>query len=145
MVSQAIADRVEIEALRAEFADAGMRRDYNRLAGLFTEDAVWRVPAVDAELAGREQIRAGVERLLTELWDYFLQGTHPGTIELDGDTASGRTYVRTFGRMLNGSSHQNYSVYHDKYRRTPDGWKFAERVDEVLYLDTSPLPGDRPR
>jgi len=30
-------------------------------------------------------------------------------------------------------------VYHDRYQRTPDGWKFAERVDEVVYLDTSPL------
>lgn len=29
---QAIADRVEIEALRGEFTDAAMMRDYNRLA-----------------------------------------------------------------------------------------------------------------
>ena len=29
---QAIADRVEIEALRGEFADAGMTRDYDRFA-----------------------------------------------------------------------------------------------------------------
>ena len=29
---QTVADRVEIEALRAEFTDAGMMRDYDRLA-----------------------------------------------------------------------------------------------------------------
>jgi hypothetical protein len=33
---QAIADRVEIEALRAEFTDAVMMRDYDRVASLFT-------------------------------------------------------------------------------------------------------------
>ena len=40
-----------------------------------------------------------------------------------------------------GGSHLNYSVYRDRYQRTPDGWKFAERVDEVVYLDISPLTG----
>ena len=30
-----IADRVEIEALRGEFTDAAMMRDYDRLASLF--------------------------------------------------------------------------------------------------------------
>jgi hypothetical protein len=33
---QAIADRVEIEALRGEYTDAVMMRDYERVASLFT-------------------------------------------------------------------------------------------------------------
>ena len=33
---QAIADRFEIEALRGEFTDAVMMRDYDRLTSLFT-------------------------------------------------------------------------------------------------------------
>jgi ketosteroid isomerase-like protein len=141
---QAVADRVEIEALRGEFTDAGMMDDYARFASLFTQNGVWRIPAVDAEFAGREQIRAGIERLKTSLWNYLVQTTHPGMIQLDGDTASGRAYVLSFGRMRDGGSHLNYSVYHDRYQRTPDGWKFAERVDEVQYLDTTPLTGSPP-
>ena len=43
--------------------------------------------------------------------------------------------------MRDGSSQLNYPVYHDRYRRTPDGWKFTERVFEVRYLDTTPLAG----
>jgi len=35
-------------------------------------------------------------------------------------------------------------VYHDRYQRTPDGWKFTERVDQVRYPDTSPLAGSPP-
>jgi uncharacterized protein (TIGR02246 family) len=141
---QSIADRVEIEALRGEFTDAGMRRDYDRFASLFTPDAVWRIPAVDVELVGREEIRAGIERLQEDLWEYLLQSTHPGTIRLDGDTASGRAYVLSFGQMRDGNSHLNYSVYHDRYQRTPDGWKFTDRVDEVKYLDTTALAGSPP-
>jgi hypothetical protein len=105
---------------------------------------VWRVPAVHAEFAGREQIGAGIRRLKEDLWDYLVQTTHPGTIQLDGDTASGRAYVLSFGRFRDGGSHLNYSVYHDRYQRTPDGWKFTERVDEVVYLDTTPLSGSAP-
>ncbi|MCG5454648.1 nuclear transport factor 2 family protein [Micromonospora sp. PSH03] len=105
---------------------------------------MWRIPAVNVEFAGREQIRAGIERLKTQLWEYLVQTTHPGTIQLDGDRASGRAYVLSFGRMRDGGSHLNYSVYHDRYQRTPDGWKFTERVDEVLYVDTTPLAGSPP-
>jgi ketosteroid isomerase-like protein len=141
---EAVADRVEIEALRGEFTDAGMMNDHDRLASLFTQDAVWRIPAVNVEFVGREEIRAGIERLKTELWEYLVQTTHPGTIQLGGDTASGRTYVLSFGRMREGGSHLNYSVYHDRYQRTPDGWKFTERIDEIVYVDTTPLAGSPP-
>ena len=140
---QAIADRVEIEALRGEFTDAGMMHDYDRFAALFTPDGVWRIPDADVELLSREEIRAGIERL-QGLWDYFVQTTHPGTIQLDGDTASGRAYIAELGRFRDGRSELNYAVYHDRYQRTGDGWKFTERVYEVRYLDTTPLAGSAP-
>ena len=41
---QAIADRVEIEALRGEYTDAVMMRDYGRVASLFTPDGALRMP-----------------------------------------------------------------------------------------------------
>jgi hypothetical protein len=37
------------------------------------------------------------------------------------------------------------AIYHDRYQRTADGWKFTERVYEVRYLDNSPLAGSAPR
>jgi len=140
----AIADRFEIEALRGAFTDALMMHDYDRFASLFTEDGAWRIPYINVELVGREEIRAGIERM-QGLWDYFVQTTHPGTIQLEGDTASGRAYISELGHMRDGRSELNYSVYHDRYQRTPDGWKFAERVDEVVYLDTSALAGSPPK
>jgi len=140
---QAIADRFEIEALRGEFTDAVMMRNRDRLASLFTHDGAVRIPHINAEAVSREEIRAGIQRL-QGLWDYFVQTTHPGTIQLEGDTASGRAYIAELGRMRDGASELNYAVYHDRYRRTPDGWKFTERVYEVRYLDTTPLAGSAP-
>jgi hypothetical protein len=91
---QAMADRFEIEALRGEFTDAVMMRDYDRVASLFTPGGALRMELI---------------------------------------------------RLRNGHSEVNYAIYHDRYRRTPDGWKFTERVYEVRYLDTSPLAGSAPR
>jgi ketosteroid isomerase-like protein len=137
---QAIADRVEIEALRAEFTDAAMMRDHDRLASLFTHDAVLRIPDASVEQNGREAIRAGTGQLGDE-WEYFVQNTHQGALRLDGDTASGRAYIQELGLLRDGRSMVNYALFHDRYRRTPEGWRFTERVYEVRYFDTTPLPG----
>jgi ketosteroid isomerase-like protein len=140
---QEIADRVEIEALRGEFTDAVMMRDYDRLASLFTPNGVLRMPNVPAELNGREQMRA-FGRRVPEFVEFLVQNTHPGTIRLAGDTASGRAYMHEIGRIRDGASELNYAIYHDRYQRTSDGWRFTERVYEVRYHDTSPLAGSEP-
>lgn len=138
---QAIADRVEIEALRGEFTDGAMMRDYDRVAALFTPDGALRMPNIPAELIGPEQIRA-FGRRVPEIVEFLVQTTHPGTIQLAGDTATGRAYLQEVGRARDGRSELNFAIYHDRYRRTADGWKFTERVYEVRYHDTTPLAGE---
>jgi hypothetical protein len=101
------------------------------------------MPDVPVEFVGPEEIRVGGERL-QEAWDFFVQTTHPGTVRLDGDTATGRAYLHETVRLKNGVQGINYAVYHDRYRRTEDGWRFAERVYEIRYLDTTPLTGSAP-
>ncbi len=61
---QAIADRVEIEALSG-------------VASLFTPDGAVRIPLGNIEAVGRQEIRALGERRQA-LADYFVQTTHPG-------------------------------------------------------------------
>lgn len=149
---QIIADRVEIEALRfgdpggppfGEYTDAVMMHDYDRLASLFTEDGVVGIPHANAEAVSRDEIRSGIQRL-QGLLECFIQTSHPGAIRLDCDTAVGRTYMSELIRMRDGTSQLNYAIYHDRYRRTQDGWKFTERVYEVRYLDSTPLAGSAP-
>src|SRR5260221_9473571 len=140
---QAIARFVETEPLGGEFTGGGMRRDRARLASLFTPDGALRMPNIPAELVGREEIRAGGERLQAQ-WEFFVQTMHPGTIQVDGDTATGRAYIQELARTRDGRQGQNYAIHHDRYQRTGDGWKFTERVYEVRYLDTTPLAGSAP-
>jgi SnoaL-like domain len=62
----------------------------------------------------------------------------------EADTASGRAYICEFMRFGDGRTELNYAIYHDRYRRTGDGWKFTERIYEVRYLDHRPLAGSAP-
>jgi hypothetical protein len=96
------------------------------------------MPDVPAELVGRDQIRDFGPKRPAE---YLIQTSHPGTIEIDGDTATGRTYMHELGRSRDGRSMTNFAIYHDRYQRTPDGWRFSERVYEIRYLDTTALTG----
>jgi ketosteroid isomerase-like protein len=140
---QAIADRVEIEALRGEFTDAAMMRDYDRVATLFTPDGALRMPNIPVELAGPDEIRGWGARV-PDFVEFLVQTTHPGVIQLAGDTASGRAYLQEVIRTRDGHCEVNFAIYHDRYQRTGDGWKFAERVYEVRYRDNSPLAGTAP-
>lgn len=142
--SQAVADRVEIEALRAEYSDALMMHNFDRLASLFTPNGALRMPHVPADATGHENIRTAVERLQA-LWEYFVQTTHSGVTRVDGDQATGRAYLQELMHGHDGSSNMNYGIYHDRYQRTHDGWKFVERVYEIKYQDTTALSGSAPQ
>src|SRR5438477_11303027 len=113
----AIADRVEIDALRGEFTDAVMMRDRARLASLFTVDGALRMPNIPAELVGREEIRSGGERLQAQ-WEFFVQTTHAGTIVLVGDTATGRAYIHELARTRDGRQGHNHAIHTSRYRRS---------------------------
>jgi len=141
---QQMIDTFEIQALSVDFTDSSMMRDWDRFASLFAEDGAWRMPHIDVVLASRVEIREGIERLREGMWEYFVQNVHPGTISLDGDTASGRAFIEEFGRFRDGKCLLNYAVYHDRYVRTADGWRFADRLYEIRYLDTNPLSGRPP-
>jgi ketosteroid isomerase-like protein len=87
---QGIHDAVQIAARRGEFSDAEMMRDFERFASLFTPDGTWRMPHINVELAGGEEIRAAIERLRAG-WDYDVQHQYLGTVHHEGDAPIGPT------------------------------------------------------
>jgi hypothetical protein len=44
-------------------------------------------------------------------------------------------------RLHDGSSELNFAIYHDRCRRTGDGWTFTERRPEVRHHYQSPPAG----
>jgi phenylpyruvate tautomerase PptA (4-oxalocrotonate tautomerase family) len=133
-------DRIEIDALRAEFTDAAMMNDHERLASLFVPGGVLRIPDAGIEAVGSESIRALAQQR-EERFEVFVQTAHSGVVSVSGDTATGRAYLSEVIRIRGGGSHLNHAIYHDRYQRASDGWRFAERVYEIRYLDSTPLTG----
>ncbi|MFE5095300.1 nuclear transport factor 2 family protein [Streptomyces sp. NPDC056638] len=89
-------------------------RDYDRIALLFTPDGALRMSNIPVELEGQEPIRA-CGRRVPNVVDFLVQNTHPGVIQLDGDTASGRAYMSEVGRGRDSRGGLNYAIYHDRY------------------------------
>jgi hypothetical protein len=94
---QAIADRFQIEALRGEFTDASMMRDWDRFASRFTHDGAWRIPNGNVEPVARERSAPGSRGC--ESVGLLGASHHAGTIQLAGDTAVGCAYIAEFGRL----------------------------------------------
>ena len=100
------------------------------------------MPHITVAFVSREEIRR--DRAAAGSLGLLHADRAPGHDPAAGDTAVGRAYIAELGRLRDGSSHLNYSICHDRYQRTPDRWKFTERVYEVIYLDTTALAGSAP-
>ena len=138
-----LSDRVAIDALRSEFTDAVMMRDYDRVASLFTSDGQLRIPDIPVDLTGPDEIRSWGRRV-PETVAFLVQHAHPGAVAVDGDTAAGRVFIEELVCARDGRSGLNFAIYHDEYRRVDHDWKFARRTYEIRYLDTTPLAGNAP-
>lgn len=129
--SRRTADEVEIAKLLAKLGQMADDGDLNEYAQLFTEDGSWTGPAGDTR-TGRADIIAGAQQRR----DDGIQG--PGTnsfhlisnvnIDVDGDTATGKTYYHYYRNADATPQLTVMGVYRDKFRRTPEGWRMAKRV-----------------
>lgn len=113
-----------IRRLKARYLNACDAKDVDAIRACFTPDAVIDFPPIgEFDLDGLIGIFTQMAAT-TPITDVH-QG-HNGEIDVDGDTASARwnlgyaTYdPRTRGFRLLAS------FYHDRYRRTADGWRIC--------------------
>jgi SnoaL-like domain len=141
----------EIRLLRAAYTAHLDSQDLDRLADLFTEDAVCAYPAeYGGDWVGRETIRAnfaGIMPAIGQQFDAIHVTTNPW-IELTGpDTAHGRWYLLDWltrqkagtADMVTRGGHDNpllyLGVYEDEYRRVDGAWKFSRIALHTLWPD----------
>jgi len=98
--------------------------DAERLAPLFTEDAVWD-GGVLGRYEGREAIRAFFAGTSNVVPFAIHHVTNP-ILEVDGDRATGRWYLWQPVVFARGDQALWLAArYDDVYRREPGGWRFA--------------------
>lgn len=128
-----IEDDMAIRDLVYRYADAVCRRDEAAWADTWADDGLWCLPGAPAA-RGKEAIVA--------LWvgamagfPFVAQIVNYGTLQIDGDRASGRWYLTENIKFVDGGGMHNIGTYQDKYVKTADGWKFSERHYAILYND----------
>jgi hypothetical protein len=120
-------DRLDIIATLDRYAEVLDRRDWPGLADVFTPDAemdfgVWKATSCD-------DITSNIRSFLDSCGpSQHLLGNY--RIELDGDTATSRCYIRVmhFGKGEHeGKTYEMWGEYADDLVRTPDGWRSRRR------------------
>ncbi len=128
---QLLEDKEEIRHLRDSYHACINDGRYGEIVDLFTDDAFVRLGYL-AEYRGRDAINAGFCGMGERERFFIKQYIHSHRIFVDGDTGTGHSYLQaTYGRF--GTSYWVVGRYDDKYRRTPDGWRFAEMTIEFDY------------
>lgn len=139
-IARELQDRVEITEVLHLFARACDDLDFKTLSECFTEDCRWDYgPGAGPPVTGRANVEAFVGQAFSrsELTDdsevrVRIKGTsHHVTnvmIDFDGpDAARSEAYVFTWHEMPDGGSGLVWGRWRDRFRRTDEGWRIAER------------------
>ncbi|HEY3703272.1 MAG TPA: nuclear transport factor 2 family protein [Acidimicrobiales bacterium] len=140
-MTQEIADRIEIDDLLTRYATAVDTRDWDLYQTVFTPDAL-----IDYTSSGgiRGEL-AEVTKWLSDALSGFSMSQHLVTnrdIRVAGDTATSRSYFyNPMGRTKRDGTLDLMFVggyYRDQLRRTGDGWRIAERIQDTAWFSSSP-------
>jgi ketosteroid isomerase-like protein len=137
LTTQQISDRLEIQDLIARYSYALDRRDYDALDELFTADAMLDYRATGAIRGSLAEMKAFVAEAFT-MFDATQHLTTQTFIEFsdDGNTANAKSACHN-PMVFGGDNKPKMMIvglwYVDTLVRTPDGWRFKERTEELLY------------
>ena len=135
---RSLADRFLIRELIDEYSNVCTQKSWDRLPELFVEDCLWRTTGTnERRFEGREAVVAAITAVC-EGYPFVFQMPHAPRVQLDGDRAKATTLMHEIGKIDEATIGSAIAVYRDTLVRTPEGWKFAERVFDGLYRQQMP-------
>jgi hypothetical protein len=136
-----LSDRLEIQDLLVSYSHAIDFKNFDELDDVFTPDAFIDYTVFGGPKGQFPEIKEFLQNTMPMFKSYFhLIATSKVTI--DGDTATGVTICHNpmVFPLPDGGEHVFVCGlwYHDKYVRTPAGWRIAERIEEKSYVENMP-------
>lgn len=133
--------REAIEDLVHRYSDAVVHANREQWAQTWAEDAVWDL-GKGRRVEGRDAILEAWISAMTR-FDAVVQTVMNGTADLDEatGTGTGRWYIHEVMQRSAGDRTLMVGHYDDRYVRTGDGWRFAERSLVQHYAGPSDLSG----
>jgi ketosteroid isomerase-like protein len=134
-------DRTAIGDLVVRASDAVSRGDWDAFEAVWAPDAVWEEsPPMADRLATARGIREAIAARTAGV-DLFVQKVHGTVVTLvDDDHATATSTIEGLARVA-GQGFRNYGVYYDELVRTGDGWRFAHRFLQNVYVEHPALDG----
>jgi hypothetical protein len=143
MDAQGIADRLEITELLARYARAVDAGEWDLLDEVFTVDAVIDYRSAGGIRGGRDEVKAWLAEVLRH-WPGRLHLIGAATIALHANEAQVSapfSDVLAPSRDMAAAGTQGYlhggGWYHHRMRRTSDGWRSVELVEEQTWRTAS--------
>lgn len=133
-----LADELEVRDLVARYADAVNRRHAEDWKETWAPDGVWHLFGRDVE--GRDAVFQTWQGAMG-MFSFVLQLIHSGTVEVEGNEATGRWYLSEVAHTSQGDRLLTVGVYHDHCVREEGTWRFAKRRFDVLYQGPPDLSG----
>ncbi len=141
---QELSDRFEIQDLCYRYAEIIDSKDFDALREeVFTEDAHIDYSVFGGSVGGLEETIEFLKNALTD--ELFPAHQHLNAnlqIKVDGDQATGRVMCFNPQEISLGEEGSQVFMlglwYVDKYRRTEQGWRMYERVEEKSWVFNTP-------
>lgn len=121
---QRLEDREAIRELRYEYARCLDDEAWEEWVDLFTPDAECAYEGW-GEVAGHEELYEFAAEDVAESFAYTAHVMLHPQITVEGDEARGQWYTKIHYALADGGGGWRQGRYHDRYVRTPDGWKFS--------------------
>ena len=137
------ADRLELHELMGRYGDAIDDRAWDRLAQVFTPDAVFDLPHLDVTLVGLDHIVDYMDTVAPHPLAHMMTNLH-----VDADDHGVRLNTRAFFPVpTEGGGRGNrivFGSYHDDVVRTDAGWRVTHRMFTLDRIAKRGAPCDRP-
>lgn len=127
-------DRVAINDVLARYCDGVNLRDAAIWAASWDVDGEWFLFGPEP-VRGRDAIVAAWQEAMAG-FPFAVMFAAPGTIEIDGDQAQGRSYTNEVVKTAEGIEMRVTGMYEDRYVRRDGRWGFAHRRFTVLHTET---------
>jgi ketosteroid isomerase-like protein len=134
-----IEEELAIRSMVSRYIDAVNRYDQADWTATWSENATWNLAGM--ELKGREMIVGAWVGAMAS-FEFAIMSLNSGTVEIDGDTATGRWYLTEHLKPKDDDAVMVLGVYDDSYVRENGNWVFSERIYNIIYRGPADYSGE---
>lgn len=129
-----VEDRLAIRELVDSYGDAVARHNAADWGSNWAEDSVWTLNLPDLpKVEGRVNIVALWSKAMAE-YEYVLMTAKPGSIQVNGNRATGRFWTSEITRLKTGEEQRIAGRYEDEYIKLNGRWFFKSRSYNMIHF-----------